>query len=277
MKKQVLSIIFAVAIILTAFCGCSGSESKTATSSKSSSSSKSKSKKSDTNSSDNQKSESMYLGIDEEDDEDQHSNVEELTTKAPDTADSDFDADAISSAIKVKGEAFSGSYSNYLILTLTNNSKSDCNLEVNVDLFDSKNNIVGTESNEIEAFGKGTTVAIPIRCDDAFTKYEYTLTASELTYYTPVDQNITCEVTTATKKAIISAKNNGNETAHFVQYVALFYKGKNLVYLNTGYIGDSKSEIKPGKTVKEEASCYEAFDSVKVYIHGRSEANYNLR
>lgn len=185
-----------------------------------------------------------------------------------------FDAAAVAKAIEVKGESYESTFSNYLILLLTNNSDFDCQIDVSIDLYNQNGEIVGTESETIEAFAKGTTVALTVMCDDKFAKYEYNIEASELKYYHCVDQNLACDVSTASKKAIISVTNNGNESAQFVQYTAIFYKDGTVVSHNWGYATDNDSEIKPGKTVKDEASCYEDFDSVKVYLHGRSEAHF---
>jgi hypothetical protein len=136
-------------------------------------------------------------------------------------------------------------------------------------MLDSDDKIVGTETNYVYAFSDNTEVALGFSCEDSFSKYEYKLKASEIEYYVAVNQDLTCDVNIATNKAVISATNNGSIAAEFVEYYALFFKGDKLVYTNWGYIDDSDSEIKPGDTVSEEASCYEDFDSVKVYLDGR--------
>lgn len=194
-----------------------------------------------------------------------------------DTSKSDsFDANAIAKALVVKGETLRNDYSNYLILILTNNSQTDCDCTIDVDLYDSNNKIVGTETEEVKAFAKGTTIAVSFSCNEVFAKYEYTVEPHKLSLYHCVDQNLSCEVSTAKDKAIVMATNSGTVPAQFVQYEALFYKGGQLVSRNWGYITDNDSEIKPGKTLKEECSCYEDFDSVNVFIHGQSEADFNM-
>lgn len=183
---------------------------------------------------------------------------------------SDFDSDKIVKNIKVTPYTYDTDFSHYFVAVLKNNSDQECQLTMSLDFMDKKGNIVGTEEETIDAFAPGTEVALTFNCDDKFAKYEYTLNADELSYYQCVTQNLECKVSTATDKAIISAKNTGDIPAEFVEYTALFFKGDKLVYSNWGYIDDKDSEIKPGKTQKDEASCYEKFDSVKVYLDGRA-------
>ncbi len=204
-------------------------------------------------------------------DEGNKPNVVEETAEAK-----DFDASTVASKIDVKGEFYSSEFSNDLFLILTNNSGVDCDISLSVDLYDDSGKIVGTDSKSVVAFANGTSIAININNDDKFSKYEYTLTAKELSYYHCVDQNLSCEITTATEKAIISVKNNGEENAQFVEYYALFYKGNSICDYDWGFIDDDDSEIKVGATQKKEANCYSDFDSVKVYIHGRSATYYRM-
>lgn len=182
-----------------------------------------------------------------------------------------FDATAVSSKIGVEAIVYTSSYTNSLYLLLTNNSGVACDVSGNVDFYDKSDKIVGTKENSEYAFAPGTTIAMRFDCDDEFKKYEYTISAKEPRLYNPVDQDLSCEVTTATKKAIISVTNNGKETAEFVEYTAFYYAGDKLVATDWGFVGDSNSQILAGATQKDESHCYEDFDSVKVYLHGRSD------
>ena len=169
--------------------------------------------------------------------------------------------------IKVEGMPYSDEYSNKLFLFLTNESGAACDLSINVDFFDKNGNIVGTTSGYVDAFDNGTTVVTNYYCDDPFAKYEYSVAASETDYYLPVDKDLKVEVSKATNKAIVSITNNGKIAAKYPQYYAFFYKDGKLVYDNWGYCDDADSEIKPGATERDEASCYEEFDDVKVFVH----------
>lgn len=187
---------------------------------------------------------------------------------------SDFDAKTVVDNIKVEGYTYSTDYSNVLTLVLKNNSDMHCQLNMSVDFYDKDNNIVDTQDDYIDVFSAGTENALCFMTDDKFTTYKYEIKVSETEdYYFSVNDKLSCKVNTATEKAIISATNNGDKSAQFVEYYALFFKNNKLVYTNWGYIGDDDSEIKPGRTEKETASCYEDFDSVKVYLDGRG-SNY---
>lgn len=178
-----------------------------------------------------------------------------------------IDTNKVAEGIKVEGLPYSTEYSNKLFLFLTNESGADCNISINVDFFAADGSIVGTTSGYVDAFQNGTTVVEDFYCDDPFEKYEYSVSASDLSYYIPVDKDLSVEISKATNKAIVSITNNGSQIAKYPQYYAFFYKNGQLVYDNWGYCDDADSEIKPGATERDEASCYEDFDDVKVYIH----------
>ena len=189
------------------------------------------------------------------------------SSAAPASSAEAIDTNKVAQGIKVEGVPFSTEYSNKLFLFLTNESGSDCNVTINVDFFGADGNIVGTTSGYIDAFQNGTTVAESFYCDDPFEKYEYSVSASDLSYYIPVDKDLSVEVSKATNKAIVSVTNNGTQIAKYPQYYAFFYKDGKLVYDNWGYCDDADSELKPGATERDEASCYEDFDDVKVFVH----------
>lgn len=186
--------------------------------------------------------------------------------------DTAFDEDEITKNIKVTSYQYTSYSYNYLILVLKNNSKTDCKLEAEVTLFDSKGKIVNTESSTITAFAAGTEAVVKFSTKDKFSKFETQFSASELTYYTAVTNDLKYTVDTATDKAIVSITNNGKKTAMYTKANAIFFNKGKVVYANLTYIGDSKSEIKPGKTQRGQMSCYEKFDDVKVYIDGYAKA-----
>ncbi len=187
---------------------------------------------------------------------------------------SDFDAQSVIDDIDVEGYSYSTDYSNVLTLVLKNNSDTHCQLNISVDFYDEDDNIVDTQDGRIDVFSADTENALYFSSNDKFTTYKYEIRVSEPEeYYFSVNDKLSCAVNTATDKAIISATNNGDETAKYVEYFALFFKNDKLVYTNWGYVGDDDSEIKPGRTEKDTATCYEDFDSVKVYLNGTG-SNY---
>lgn len=197
------------------------------------------------------------------------------TVAADDNDQPGFDEDEIVKNMKVTSYTYSSYSYNYLLLVVKNNSKFNCKFEANVDLYDSKGKIVETKSQTINAFAAGTEVLLKFDTKDKFKKFEYQFSASELTYYTAVTQDLKSTVDIATDKAIVSIKNNGKKNAEWTKANAIFFKGNKVVYSNITYIGDSKNVIKPGKTQRGQMSCYEKFDKVKVYIDSYAKANEN--
>ncbi len=197
-----------------------------------------------------------------------------VAASSPDSASSQaksIDTNKVAKGIKVEGIPYHDEYSNKLFLLLTNESGADCNVSVNVDFFDKDGKIVGTTSGYVDAFQNGTTVVENFYCDDPFEKYEYSVAASDLSYYVPIDKDLKVEINKATNKAIVSVTNNSKKAAKYPEYYAFFYKDGKLVYDNWGFVDDADGEIKPGATQREEASCYEEFDDVKVFVHSYAD------
>jgi hypothetical protein len=188
------------------------------------------------------------------------------------TENSDFDADAVANGIEVTSYTYKA-YSRYYLILVLKNTVNDCALNVSVDLLDGNDQIVGTEEEEVDAFAKDTEVALIFDSNQKFSKFKWEFEPEACEYYNPVVQNLKCDVSIAKDKAIISVENTGNEPAEYVEYTALFFKGDKIVDTNWGYVGGS-DKIEPGKTKKEETNCYEKFDSVKVYLDGRSESDW---
>lgn len=185
----------------------------------------------------------------------------------------DFKADDIANGIEVETYTYK-KYGNYYLILVLKNTVQDCALNVSLDFVDAKGNIVGTEEETVDAFAKDTEVALEFSSDEKFSKYKWEFEPEELDYYSAVTQNLVCDVTLGKEKAIVSVTNNGSVSAQFVSFRALYFNNNKLVNTDFGYIGDSDSEIKAGKTKKEESKCYEKFDSVKVYLDGRSEEEW---
>ena len=202
-----------------------------------------------------------------------NSNVAVATVADDENSQPGWNEDDIIKNIEVTPYNYNSYNYHYLIFVLNNKSKYNCQLDVSIDFYDQSGDIVGTETETIDAFAAGTQTAVTISCDEKFKKYEYEFTASELDYYTCVTQDLSCKVNTAKKKAIVSVTNNGKNTAEFVTATALFFKNNKLVESDYVYAVDKDSEIKPGKTCKDEISCYENFDSVQVYLDGRAKAD----
>lgn len=162
----------------------------------------------------------------------------------------------------------------YLALVVKNNSPIDCSLSVDVSMKDQDGNLIGAKDDEIGVFGAGEEACFLFDNDEGFASFEYEYTADELDYYEPVCKDLICEAVTAKEKVIVTVTNNGAKTAEWVTADVLFMKGEQIVGTNYSYIGDSDSEIKPGQKETEEIGDWGAkgYDSVKIYLQGRSES-----
>lgn len=183
-----------------------------------------------------------------------------------------FDADAVISQLKVTEYTWKNSIDTYYIaLAVKNASPVDLEISTNMQFYDSSDKIIGAKEQTQDAVAAGSETIFIFNNDEAFSKYTYEFTVSEPKYYACVSQNITYEESLTDKKAIITAKNNGDKPVEFAQCYVIFMNGKDAVGYESRYCTDNDSELKPGKTQSVELKCYEPFDSVKVYFTGRGD------
>ncbi len=202
-----------------------------------------------------------------------NSSVVETTVANNDSNQGGFDEDEVVKNIKYTSYSYVNYSYNYLALVVKNNSKFDCKLEAEVTFFNKKGKIVGTESATLSAFQAGSESALRVSTKDKYDKFEVQFSASELTYYTAINSDLKCQVDKATDKAIVSVTNNGKKTALYTKGYVFFFKDGKIVRADYTYVGDSKSEIKPGKTQRAQVSCYDKFDSVKAYVDTCAKTN----
>lgn len=158
-------------------------------------------------------------------------------------------------------------------MILSNNSESDFDLDVEVTLRDEAGNMVGVESSMIYAFQHGTQIPLIFSVDNLPASTDIKLTPSE-SIYPAVDADLSFELAATESKAILSVTNNGTIPAQFVEGYALFFLGDTLVDTDRTYFVDANSEIAPGDSNNNELNANAAFDSVKVYLHGRGPAEF---
>lgn len=182
-----------------------------------------------------------------------------------------FDADEIVSKLDVKEYTWDTRYYHYVALVVKNNSGFTLSPSIKMVLYDEAGNMIGAKNNSENAFENGCEMAFIFSNDTAFSKYSYEVSVKEDSYYRPVQSKLSYTVDTTDEKAVVAVTNNGTLNADFVECTALFFKGDKIVGYGTKYCVDSDSTIKPGNTEYAEISCYESFDSVKVYFTGRSK------
>ena len=240
MLKKLLAILCAAALVMALFAGCSGSA--------------------DNGSQSDETTSAPANGYADNDDDE----ADEFPTVA------DFDAAAVAKAMEVTGEVYDTDYSHVVYLFIKNQSGVDCDIAINVDLFDEDGNIITNTTGYIDAFAAGTAAVENFYSETPFATYEYKITASAISYHLPVDSDLTQKVETSENTAAVSVTNNGAKAAKYVEFFAFFYSGDELVGTDWGYCCDEDKEIKPGDTQTAEAHCYKAFDDVKIYIHGEA-------
>ncbi|MGI5935551.1 MAG: hypothetical protein ACOX7I_01925 [Oscillospiraceae bacterium] len=156
---------------------------------------------------------------------------------------------------------------------LKNNSEFDLTVSVNIDFFDENGSIIGTDSETQYAFEAGTETIFVFIPDEKFEKMEYELDVEKEEWFETVVSDLSYEVFEAENKVILAVTNNGEKAAEFVEGHVLFFNGEIPVGHDYHYFIDNDSELKPGKTIKQEMTCYEDFDNVKVYLMGRRSLN----
>lgn len=159
----------------------------------------------------------------------------------------------------------------FVFLEIENKSGRDTKIEVLIKYFDENGELVGITNTDESAFEKDTKILLQVSNDLPFATYEYEIVAKDDKYYTGVDSALEVKSNTAKNKVIVSVTNNGTKAAKYVYCNILFLKNGVVVGWDSGYMTDSDSMIKPGKSEYAEFKCSEEFDDVRVYVHGLGE------
>lgn len=191
--------------------------------------------------------------------------------KVPGAPSSQLAYDDPNADFPAKGYTWSTSMYHYLGLVVRNNTPLTVEIEANVVFKDASGKIVGAKNSSEYAFESGCDIALIFSSDISFDSYEYDISASPETYYSPVLSSLEYEVTINESKAILSVTNTGSKAAQFVEAYVLFMNDDEVVYYSSHYITDNDNEIKPGKTLLQEFNAYRTqFDSIQVFFTGRA-------
>lgn len=166
---------------------------------------------------------------------------------------------------------WSGSGYHYAGLELKNNTGETLQVNAEFIFYDAANNIIGTKKESCVAFGSKSNAFIYKANESEYDHFEYKLTPSIDTYYLSVVSDLENNVSDSDKKLIFSITNSGKQTAQFVQCVALFFRGGEVVGHSYAYASDADSEIKPGSTERAEINkpYNTPYDEYKLYIDGK--------
>lgn len=156
-------------------------------------------------------------------------------------------------------------------IVITNNS--DYAVEVNgtATALDASGAAIGADDATLNVIGPKETSIFNFYFSDVKdvdnVDYKLSYRASR---YTNIVGDLSLDYSVSQKNVIINVTNNGSKTGEFVEATVLFFdSNNNLVYADTTYITDEDSEIKPGATITKQASSFEDFDHVEVYLEGR--------
>lgn len=208
------------------------------------------------------------------------SDADTSTTEEKATEDTDnqtgvdpstFSETAVLALLEITEYTYSSDYNNYVFLGVKNNSTFDITIYGEMVFRNAEGALIGTSSSEERAFEAGQELMLDFISDDPFTKYEYNLSVDVETYYDSVLSLLSKEISLTDSKVILAVTNNGDKPAQYVEYTVLFFDGDTVVDYDWGYCTDDDNEIKPGKTNYDEATAYESFDSVLVFLSGRAD------
>ena len=181
-----------------------------------------------------------------------------------------FDEETVISELEVTKYQYTSSIKTpWVFLVVKNNSEFDLNITIDIKTYDDKGNLIGAKSSSIGAFENNTETILSFMLDEEPNSIKYEISVKEEDWYDCVVSNLSYESSAAQKKEIVSVTNNGEDAAEFVEGTMLFFNGEELVGFDRRYFSDDDYELKPGKAITKELSCYDKYDSYKIYFTGR--------
>jgi hypothetical protein len=161
----------------------------------------------------------------------------------------------------------------YYVMYITNNSDKVVSAEMNVTALDSNGSMVGSSSDGVKAIAPGQTSGIWTTFDewDSIQSFEYTLTVSEETSYSPVYDDLTVDYDTNDDGIVAKITNNGTDPAEFVWMDVVYIKDGKMVNFSELSFMDDDSQLLPGVTLSADGTCYYdgGFDDVVIAVNGR--------
>lgn len=161
----------------------------------------------------------------------------------------------------------------YYIMYITNNSDKNISIEMNVTALDSSGNMVGSSSDGTKAVEPGQTAGIWTTFDEwnKIESFDYTLTVSEETEYSPIYSDLAIDYSTTDSGVIVSVSNSSDNTAEFVWVDVVYLKNGKMVNFSELSFMDDNQQLLPGVTLSAEGTCYSDsdFDEVVLAVNGR--------
>lgn len=149
----------------------------------------------------------------------------------------------------------------------------------NVPLSIDTSTLAYADDGSLISVGNGSVIIIEPNCTtiyyEAFettkniARYETTREIEQETYYKYGTKNLSYTQTKIENGEIIQVTNNGTEPIEFVEGYLLYFKNGNIVGWSSNFFTDNDYEIKPGKTISQQYSIYEDYDTTELYLTGR--------
>ena len=163
-------------------------------------------------------------------------------------------------------------YDYNILIALKNTSGSACGYECRICFCDADDNVIAVDDDDIRGCDAGADTFFNFYTDEPFDHVRYSITKTEADYADiHASVEMTATVDTEDEKILLAATNNGTVNAEYVEYCILLLDAEGTVTeVDSGYIVDSDSVIKPGNT-ETRNYWYEApFDSVQIWFTGRA-------
>ncbi len=189
-----------------------------------------------------------------------------VDNESNDETETGFDDEKILKQLTTSTYTWKEDNTHYIALIIKNNSDYDCAVKANITFKDSEGKNIGADDTYNSYFEKNTETCLIVSNDTAFSSFDYNLEVEKNGYTECASSSLNCEVSTTSKKAILSFKNNSESTISGSYYV-LFMLGDKVVDHGWGYI----DEVKPNSTKTVEAQFWnskKSFDNVKAFYSG---------
>ncbi len=149
---------------------------------------------------------------------------------------------------------------------VTNTADKDLRVNMNITAKDKAGQVLSVKQTTDQTVAPNTSVVISAWLTDvnAEDTVEYLLNASLETNTPSVAADIKLKYDIKGNKAIVTAVNEGSNTAQFVSASVIFLSKGKMVGFREEQVVRSEDELKPGDTRYAEASCAKEFDEVLI-------------
>ena len=163
-------------------------------------------------------------------------------------------------ADKMQVKEYDCMYSDYRIVAfhITNTSDKDVRIELNITAKDSDGNALASSNPEdyTVASGSSTILSAWLENVDENATIDYTMNVSTDVRSPSAANNIDLKHNVNGDKVVLTATNNSDKTAYFLNVDAIFLKNGKMVGCGETYLVGNDSDIKAGETRSGEIDCY---------------------